>query len=90
MASPTLANVYLHYVLDLWFQKWRSREIKGNTVIVRYADDFVVGFQYKRDAERFLHAVEERFRGFELSLHPDKTRLIEFGGSPLGAVGYEG
>ena len=78
--SPILANIYLHYVLDLWFQKkWRSREVKGDTIIVRYADDFVVGFQHKRDAERFLDAAKERFGSFELDLHPDKTRLIEFG-----------
>ena len=79
VASPILANVYLHYVLDLWFQKWRSREVKGDTIIVRYADDVVVGFQHQWHAENFLNAVKERFRGFELSLHPDKTRLIEFG-----------
>ena len=79
VASPILANIYLHYVLDLWFQKkWRSREVEGDTVIVRYADDFVVGFQHKRDAERFLNAVKERFESFELAMHPDKTRLIEF------------
>ena len=78
--SPILANIYLHYVLDLWFQKkWRSHEVKGDTIIVRYADDFVVGFQYERDAERFLNAVKERFESFELEIHPDKTRLIEFG-----------
>ena len=80
VASPILANVYLHYVLDLWFQKkWRRREVSGETIIVRYADDFVVGFQHKRDAERFLDAVRQRFESFELALHPDKTRLIEFG-----------
>ena len=78
--SPILANIYLHYVLDLWFQKkWRSREVKGDTIIVRYADDFVVGFQHERDAEHFLNAVNERFGSFDLELHPDKTRLIEFG-----------
>ena len=78
--SPILANVYLHYVLDLWFQKkWRNHEVKGNSLMVRYADDLVAGFQYERDAERFLHAVKERFGGFDLELHPDKTRLIEFG-----------
>ena len=77
---PILANVYLHYVLDLWFQKkWRSREAEGDSIIVRYADDFVAGFQHKRDAERFLDAVKERFGSFDLELHPDKTRLIEFG-----------
>ena len=80
VVSPILANIYLHYVLDLWFQKkWRSREVEGETIIVRYADDVVVGFQHKRDAERFLSAVKERFGSFELELHPDKTRLIEFG-----------
>ena len=78
--SPILANIYLHYVLDLWFQKkWRVREAEGDTIIVRYADDFVVGFQYKADAERFLSDLKERLASFELSLHPDKTRLIEFG-----------
>ena len=78
--SSSLANVYLHYVLDLWFQKkWRNHEVTGDTIIVRYADNFVVGFQHQRDAECFLNAVKERFRGFDLDLHPDKTRLIEFG-----------
>ena len=75
-------------VLDLWFQKkWRSHEVKGDTIIVRYADDFVVGFQHKRDAERFLDAVKERFGSFELELHPDKTRLIEFGRFALRTIG---
>ncbi len=84
VASPILANVYLHYVLDLWFQKkWRSREVEGDAIIVRYADDFVVGFQYKEDAERFLSAVKERFKSFGLEIHPDKTRLIEFGRSAM-------
>ena len=78
--SPVLANVYLHYVLDLWFQKkWRKHEVTGDTIIVRYADDFVVGFQHRRDAERFLEAVKGRFESFELEMHPEKTRLIEFG-----------
>ena len=78
--SPILANIYLHYVLDLWFQKkWRTHEAKGDTIIVRYADDFVVGFQHKQDAERFLRDLKERLGRFELELHPDKTRLIEFG-----------
>ena len=80
IVSPILANVYLHYVLDLWFHKeWRARAARGNTIIVRYADDCVVGFQYPRDAERFLHDVKERMASFSLELHPDKTRLIEFG-----------
>ena len=80
IVSPILANVYLHYVLDLWFhKKWRARTAEGNTIIVRYADDFVVGFQHKWDAERFLHDLKERMASFSLELHPDKTRLIEFG-----------
>ena len=78
--SPILANIYLHYVLDLWFKSERkSRKIGGESYIVRYADDFVVCFQYKVAAERFLHALRERLEKFGLSLHPDKTRLIEFG-----------
>ena len=78
--STILSNIYLHYVLDLWFhKKWRSHEVNGDSIIVRYADDFVAGFQHKRDAERFLDAVKERFGSFGLELHPDKTRLIEFG-----------
>ena len=78
--SPILANIYLHYVLDLWFQrKRRTRAAQGDTIIVRYADDFVVGFQYKRDAERFLCDLKDRLASFSLDLHPDKTRLLEFG-----------
>jgi len=78
--SPILANVYLHYVLDLWFQRrWRARAVEGETVIVRYADDFVVGFQHRRDAKRFVNDLKERLGRFDLSVHPDKTRLIEFG-----------
>ena len=80
VVSPILANVYLHYALDLWFQKkWRTRKATGDTIIVRYADDFVVGFQRKADAEQFLDALRERLSQFALDLHPDKTRLIEFG-----------
>jgi group II intron reverse transcriptase/maturase len=77
--SPLLGNVYLHYVLDLWAQQWRNREATGHVIIVRYADDFVLGFQHKHDAERFLGALAARVEQFGLSLHPDKTRLIEFG-----------
>ena len=80
VVSPILANVYLHYVLDLWFQKkWRARNATGDTIIVRYCDDFVVGCQRKEDAEQFLRALKERLGQFALELHPDKTRLIEFG-----------
>ena len=76
--SPILANIYLHYVLDLWTRAWRKRS-GGETYIVRYADDFVVCFQYRREAERYLRDLRARLDKFGLSLHPDKTRLIEFG-----------
>ena len=77
--SPVLANVYLHYVLDLWANQWRRKYARGDMIIVRFADDFAVGFQYREDAERFQEDLLERFRKFQLELHPDKTRLIEFG-----------
>jgi group II intron reverse transcriptase/maturase len=77
--SPLLANVYLHYVFDLWVQQWRNRQAKGDVIVVRYADDFIVGFQSKSEAEAFLAALRERLARFGLELHPDKTRLIEFG-----------
>jgi RNA-directed DNA polymerase len=77
--SPLLANIYLHYVLDLWAKSWRRREATGDMIIVRYADDIVVGFEREMDARRVLDAMRERFEKFSLSLHPDKTRLIEFG-----------
>jgi RNA-directed DNA polymerase len=77
--SPLLANVYLHYVFDLWAARWRRREATGDMIIVRYADDTVIGFEHEADARRFWDAMRERLREFSLSLHPDKTRLIEFG-----------
>jgi len=77
--SPLLANVYLHYAFDLWAERWRRREASGDMIMVRYADDTVVGFQHESDARRFRDAMHERLREFSLSLHPDKTRLIEFG-----------
>ena len=77
--SPLLANIYMHYVFDLWAHRWRRREAQGDVVIVRYADDFVVGFEYEDDARRFWDALRARLEEFALSLHPDKTRLIEFG-----------
>jgi group II intron reverse transcriptase/maturase len=77
--SPLLANVYLHYVLDLWAKRWRRREATGDMIIVRYADDVVVGFEHEGDARRFLDAMRARLEEFALSLHPEKTRLIEFG-----------
>ncbi|WP_366511228.1 group II intron reverse transcriptase/maturase [Mesorhizobium sp.] len=77
--SPLLGNVYLHYVLDLWAERWRRREAAGVMVIVRYADDLIVGFEHEGDARRFLEAMRARLEEFMLSLNPDKTRLIEFG-----------
>jgi len=89
--SPLLANIYLHYVLDLWARQWRHRHAQGNVIVVRgacpragrrpdpWADDLVAGFEYQADAVRFLSALRERLESFALSLHPDKTRLIEFG-----------
>ena len=77
--SPLLANVYLHYVFDLWVQRWRQRQAHGDVVVVRFADDFVVGFEQRDDAEQFLTALRDRFARFGLTLHPDKTRVLEFG-----------
>ena len=79
IAAPVLANVYLHYVLDLWVQSWRKRKRNGDMIVVRYADDFVVGFQHQWEAENFLNDLRERLAKFGLDLHPDKTRLIAFG-----------
>ena len=77
--SPLLANVYLHYVFDLWADWWRRHHGRGDVIIVRFADDFIVGFEHEPDAQRFLAALRERLARFGLTLHPDKTRLIEFG-----------
>jgi group II intron reverse transcriptase/maturase len=77
--SPLLANIYLHYVFDLWADQWRRRHADGDVITVRFCDDFVVGFQYRKDAERFLADLRKRFGRFNLELHKDKTRLIEFG-----------
>jgi len=77
--SPLLANIYLHYVFDLWANQWRTRHAQGNVIIVRYADDIVVGFEHEAEAQRFLAELRERMALFALSLHPEKTRLIEFG-----------
>jgi RNA-directed DNA polymerase len=77
--SPLLANVYLHYVFDRWARQWRRRHARGDMVVTRFADDFVAGFEHKADAQRFLADIRERFAKFGLELHPDKTRLIEFG-----------
>ena len=77
--SPLLANIYLHYTLDLWAHSWRKHKARGEVILVRYADDFIVGFQYKDDAERFHAELRERLKKFNLSLNEEKTRLIEFG-----------
>jgi len=77
--SPLLANIYLHYVFDLWAQQWRRREAKGDMIVVRYADDLVVGFEHEAEARRFWDAMRIRFEQFSLELHGDKTRLLEFG-----------
>ena len=77
--SPLLANVYLHYVFDLWAHRWRQRQAHGDVVVVRFADDFVVGFEHRADAEQFLADLRDRFAHFGLTLHPEKTRLLEFG-----------
>ena len=82
-ASPLLANVYLHYVFDLWVRAWRRKQARGDMIVVRYADDIVLGFQHQADAERFWQELTERLRKFRLELHPTKTRLLEFG--PLAA-----
>jgi group II intron reverse transcriptase/maturase len=77
--SPLLANLYLHYVFDLWAERWRRREAAGNMIIVRYADDLIVGFEHETDARRFLDEMRKRLQEFALSLQSEKTRLIEFG-----------
>ena len=77
--SPLLANVYAHYVLDLWVHQWRTRHAHGDVIVVRWADDFVVGFEHREDAERFWAELRDRLATFGLELHAEKTRLIEFG-----------
>src|SRR5258708_11896686 len=79
VVSPLIANVYLHYLFDLWADVWRKKVANGDVIVVRYADDLVVGFQHRTEAEQFLKQFRERLAKFGLELHPDKTRLIEFG-----------
>ncbi|MEX0802758.1 MAG: group II intron reverse transcriptase/maturase [Candidatus Binatia bacterium] len=79
VASPLLANIYLHYVFDLWIEHWRKHHATGDMIVVRYADDIVAGFEHRSDAERFLREWQDRLQKFGLELHPDKTRLLEFG-----------
>ena len=78
-ASPLLANVYLHYVFDRWVRQWRRRHARGDMIVTRFADDFIVGFEHEGDAKQFLHDLRERLSKFNLELHPGKTRLVEFG-----------
>lgn len=85
--SPLLANVYLHYVFDLWAEAWRRQKATGDMIVVRYADDFVLGFENREDAERFLRTLHVRFERFGLALHPEKTRLIAFGRRALDPRG---
>jgi group II intron reverse transcriptase/maturase len=82
--SPLLANIYLHYVFDLWVARWRKKQARGVVVVVRFADDFVMGFEHREDAEQFREELGERFAQFGLELHADKTRLIEFGRTAAG------
>jgi hypothetical protein len=77
--SPLLANIYLHYVFDLWVRQWRTRQTNGDVIVVRYADDIVVGIQHRAAAERFLADLRDRLATFGLALHPDKTRIVLFG-----------
>ena len=76
VASPLLANIYLHYAFDLWVQHWRKHQATGDVIVVRYADDIVAGFEHRADAERFLQEWKHRLQKFGLELHPDETRLI--------------
>jgi RNA-directed DNA polymerase len=79
VASPLLANIFLHYVFDLWVDVWRKKCAQGDVIVVRFADDIVLGFQHQMEADRFLGDLRERLAKFGLELHPDKTRRIEFG-----------
>ena len=88
--SPLLANVFLHYVFDLWINQWRKRHAKGDCVVIRYADDFVIGFEHEADARACLESLGKRLQEFGLNLHPKKTRLIEFGRSSAAQREREG
>ena len=79
VVSPILANVYLHYVYDLWVHRWRRTKATGDVIVIRYADDTIIGFEHEHEARAFLQELQERMRTFDLALHPDKTRLIRFG-----------
>ena len=88
VVSPLLANVYLHYLFDLWIEAWRKNVARGDVIVVRYADDLVVGFESRTEAELFLKGFKERLAKFGLELNAEKTRLIEFGrfAAPRGAL----
>ncbi len=88
--SPLLANIYLHYVFDQWVKQWRARHARGDVIVVRYADDWVAGFRFRDDAERFARDVKARLQEFGLKLHPEKTRLIEFGPFARGNIARRG
>ena len=88
--SPILANIYLHYVFDLWTHRWRRNKASGDVIVIRYADDTIVGFQHEHEAKTFLEDLKERMRAFELALHPDKTRLIRFGRHAIEACRKRG
>src|SRR5438552_14060888 len=90
VVSPLLANVYLHYAFDLWLEVWRKKVAKGKVMAIRYADDLVVGFERRDEAERFLKEFGERLAKFGLELHPEKTRRIEFGPSAARDRGARG
>ena len=90
VVSPLLANVYLHHVFDLWIEVWREKVAKGKVMAIRYADDLVVGFEHRDEAERFLKEFGERLAKFGLELHPEKTRLIEFGPNAARERGARG
>jgi RNA-directed DNA polymerase len=87
--SPLLANICLHYALDLWVQQWRGRHAHGDVIIVRYADDFLVGFQHYSDAQQFMQDLRERLARFKLELHPEKTRSSPSGDTPRSGVRVE-
>jgi RNA-directed DNA polymerase len=87
--SPLLANIYLHYVFDLWVDEWRNKCAKGDVVVVRSADDNIIGFQHRSEADRFLRELKERLLKFGLELHPDKTRLVELRYSPERSSDHE-
>jgi hypothetical protein len=90
LVSPVLSNIYLHYVLDLWFEKRFAKSCRGKAHLVRFADDFLACFQYQADAERFLAALEERLAAFDLEVEPSKTSMLRFGSNAARSCGRDG